>query len=96
MSAQGATGERPIADGFQFRALPKIDRDGDDLGAILGLQPWDRQRGLESAAVSKDDTLHALEAGVGAEALGQGCRAAAVLGNHQNGVVASNGAHHLR
>ena len=49
-----------LAGGLQFAALAQVGGEGHDFGAIFGLQPFEDDRGVETARIGEDDFLHFL------------------------------------
>ena len=58
MRTDGSDRERTLAHVGQFLALPQIERDGNDLRAVLLGQPPDRHRRVEATRICQDDTFH--------------------------------------
>ena len=58
--ADGAERQRALADVRELAPLPEVERDGDDLGAVLLRQPPDRHRGVEPAGIRQDNSFHSV------------------------------------
>jgi hypothetical protein len=52
-----AQGQRLLAGGLDLLALPQISGEGDDFGAIFCLQPFQDDRGVQSAGIGENDFL---------------------------------------
>ena len=50
--------ERALPQIGELAPLPQVHGDRDDLGAVSLREPRDRNRGVESAGVPEDDSLH--------------------------------------
>ena len=58
MGARRAGGERAVAKRFEHAALPEIERQRDDFGAIAVRQPWNRVGGIEAPRICQENALH--------------------------------------
>ena len=99
----GAGRQRPLADDVPrvVGLLADVDRERDDLGAPLLLDPLHRHRRVETAGVREHHSLgHAslsscLETGQGGQLGGDGRAAVVVRAHHDDRVVAGHRAEHV-
>ncbi len=68
--------------GSQFLALAEIGGEGDDLAAIVGLQPFQDHAGVEAARIGEDDAIDLLGHGQSCGLnMGNGARLSGARGN---------------